>query len=267
MQGDQYPDNWDEIRREVYSQDDYECQTCGAQGGKAGNTELHAHHKKPISEGGSNEMSNLITLCKDCHNRQHDHDISDDGRARTDDGPMMVTITDALKIAEALSYNPQETRSSGTATDWIVLPLLLPILYLSVTVLISGLAGLLARFIFALVPIQIASATIPLLVMVVMMIFTSIVLGGAIGFGFRKEIFIGYIYFSIMGIFAVLINGTNALTVYVRGNPSMGAVLGNIIGFMIFVLPLVVAIIDYLYEDDFKKSYFDYIPFGNYFVE
>jgi len=43
MPAEQYPDDWDERRRDVYPRDDYECQLSNAQGGQAGDTELHAH--------------------------------------------------------------------------------------------------------------------------------------------------------------------------------------------------------------------------------
>ena len=33
--------------------------------------DLHAHHIVPISEGGSNTLENLITLCSDCHKERH----------------------------------------------------------------------------------------------------------------------------------------------------------------------------------------------------
>lgn len=29
------------------------------------------HHKKPLSEGGTHDRSNLISLCKSCHSRIH----------------------------------------------------------------------------------------------------------------------------------------------------------------------------------------------------
>ena len=91
MAQQKYPDNWDELRRKVYSRDDYTCQDCGTQGGKRGNVEVHAHHITPLSEGGSNKIDNLITLCDSCHNQQHDHDIkgstnrvnSDNSRSKT----------------------------------------------------------------------------------------------------------------------------------------------------------------------------------------
>ena len=31
------------------------------------------HHKKPLSEGGTHDRSNLIALCKSCHSRIHAH--------------------------------------------------------------------------------------------------------------------------------------------------------------------------------------------------
>ncbi|MCW8173419.1 HNH endonuclease [Natrialba swarupiae] len=30
----------------------------------------------PISRGGSHDLTNLVTLCRRCHNTQHDHDIT-----------------------------------------------------------------------------------------------------------------------------------------------------------------------------------------------
>ena len=29
------------------------------------------HHKKPLSEGGTHDRSNLIALCKSCHSQIH----------------------------------------------------------------------------------------------------------------------------------------------------------------------------------------------------
>ena len=32
---------------------------------------LEAHHARPLSEGGSNEVGNLQTLCRGCHIEKH----------------------------------------------------------------------------------------------------------------------------------------------------------------------------------------------------
>lgn len=66
-----YPSNWDSRRRRVYKRDNYTCQNCGARGGSHGNTELHAHHIVPKSNGGTHQTSNLVTVCKQCHKAVH----------------------------------------------------------------------------------------------------------------------------------------------------------------------------------------------------
>ena len=52
------------LRHEVFKRDGYMCVECGAtkQDGR-----LHVDHIIPVSQGGSNELSNLQTLCEDCN--------------------------------------------------------------------------------------------------------------------------------------------------------------------------------------------------------
>jgi len=57
---------WDEQRRAALMRDSYECQSCGV-----GDCRLHVHHKIPRSEGGSDHLENLTTLCPDCHADKH----------------------------------------------------------------------------------------------------------------------------------------------------------------------------------------------------
>lgn len=71
-----YPDDWDQRRKKTYRRDGYECQRCGAKGGHMGDTELHAHHKLPKSQGGSHSLDNLETICKECHELEHGHQIT-----------------------------------------------------------------------------------------------------------------------------------------------------------------------------------------------
>jgi len=69
--GSAYPDDWDTRRKRVYRRDNYTCQKCTVKGGPYGEVELHAHHQRPISKGGSHELSNLETLCRNCHENEH----------------------------------------------------------------------------------------------------------------------------------------------------------------------------------------------------
>jgi 5-methylcytosine-specific restriction endonuclease McrA len=64
----QYPLDWDELRRRVYERDNHTCSNCGRSG-----VALHAHHIVPLSRGGSNSINNLKTLCEDCHKLIHPH--------------------------------------------------------------------------------------------------------------------------------------------------------------------------------------------------
>ena len=50
------------------SRDNYTCQQCG---GKSKDVHLHVHHLVFRSQGGSDEESNLLTLCQTCHEGLH----------------------------------------------------------------------------------------------------------------------------------------------------------------------------------------------------
>ncbi|MDB9247469.1 HNH endonuclease [Halorubrum ezzemoulense] len=85
-----YPSDWAKRRKRVYRRDNYTCQNddCGRQGGPHGDAELHAHHIVPRSEGGSDALANLVTLCYRCHNEVHDHHIprqTDSGAVSADE--------------------------------------------------------------------------------------------------------------------------------------------------------------------------------------
>jgi len=55
---------WSKIRAIIFKRDDFTCQYCGQRGG-----DLECDHVHPLSKGGSNEASNLVTSCRKC-NRQ-----------------------------------------------------------------------------------------------------------------------------------------------------------------------------------------------------
>ena len=61
----EYPADWDDIRRAIYRRDDYTCQHCQTVVGP-----FHCHHK---NSHGSDDPSNLITLCESCHKALHPH--------------------------------------------------------------------------------------------------------------------------------------------------------------------------------------------------
>ena len=52
---------WSRIRRRVFDRDGWACVKCGRPG------RLECDHIVALSAGGSNDMDNLRTLCRDCH--------------------------------------------------------------------------------------------------------------------------------------------------------------------------------------------------------
>ena len=51
-------------RFEVFKRDGFTCQYCG---GKPPAAILHIDHITPVSAGGTNDLANLVTSCKDCN--------------------------------------------------------------------------------------------------------------------------------------------------------------------------------------------------------
>lgn len=65
---------WNTFKYECFSRDNYTCQKCGS------TEKLECHHKIPVVNGGTNELSNLITLCHDCHAKAHPKGYRKSGR-------------------------------------------------------------------------------------------------------------------------------------------------------------------------------------------
>lgn len=52
------------IRFEIFKRDNFKCQYCGS---SAPHVLLHIDHIKPVSKGGTNVITNLITACESCN--------------------------------------------------------------------------------------------------------------------------------------------------------------------------------------------------------
>ena len=58
-------------REHAICRDKYTCQCCGAK-----NTRLEVHHIVYRSQGGTDDLDNLITLCADCHKKVHAGEVT-----------------------------------------------------------------------------------------------------------------------------------------------------------------------------------------------
>jgi predicted restriction endonuclease len=61
------------LRFAAFKKDGYRCQICGA--GQADGALLEVDHKVPVSKGGSDDISNLWTLCVACKRGKADNDL------------------------------------------------------------------------------------------------------------------------------------------------------------------------------------------------
>ena len=62
------------IRFEVFKRDSFKCQYCGA---FAPDVVLHVDHITPVSAGGTNELTNLLTACVACNSGKADNKLDD----------------------------------------------------------------------------------------------------------------------------------------------------------------------------------------------
>lgn len=58
------------LREQVFARDSYLCQWCEVPGGR-----LDPHHVLPRGRGGKDELGNLVSLHRSCHDQVHLHPI------------------------------------------------------------------------------------------------------------------------------------------------------------------------------------------------
>jgi 5-methylcytosine-specific restriction endonuclease McrA len=68
MVRENYPANWDELRRDVLERHLHRCVNCHTIGGPE---DLNIHHIVPVGQAGSHRPTNLVPLCPDCHAAAH----------------------------------------------------------------------------------------------------------------------------------------------------------------------------------------------------
>jgi 5-methylcytosine-specific restriction endonuclease McrA len=61
-----YPNNWADVARAIRRLDKFTCVACSVTG-----VELHVHHIIYASNFGTHQRTNLVTLCRTCHELEH----------------------------------------------------------------------------------------------------------------------------------------------------------------------------------------------------
>ena len=60
--------DWEETRHLVLERDNFHCLSCGI---AVSSAQADIHHLLPRSMGGTDDLSNLVTLCDGCHASHH----------------------------------------------------------------------------------------------------------------------------------------------------------------------------------------------------
>ena len=107
-------------REHALCRDNYTCQVC-----KAKNTRLEVHHIKYRSQGGTDDLDNLITLCADCHKKVHAGELSINKKPKKLPNFSSVTIMSTLR-SMLLKHYPEAIETFGFITKENRLSLNLP---------------------------------------------------------------------------------------------------------------------------------------------
>lgn len=90
---------WFKIRDQVLNRDGRECANCGA------GSNLVVHHIVPISDRGTNRMSNLTTLCRECHRSAHGHRSEGTSTSPIGSGDRSIfTVDEIATILRSVSH-------------------------------------------------------------------------------------------------------------------------------------------------------------------
>lgn len=101
-------------REHALCRDKYTCQVC-----KAKNVRLEVHHIKYRSQGGTDDLDNLITLCTDCHKKVHSGKLNINKRSKKlpnfSDTSIMSILRSMLlrqypEAIETFGYRTKENR-------------------------------------------------------------------------------------------------------------------------------------------------------------
>lgn len=110
QRGPQY--GYENLRAMILDRDGYLCRYCK---GKHKDSKLDVHHIVYRTNGGSNDPSNLITLCHTCHKKLHDGKIRADFSGQTEGTLKYATQMNSVRRQVLLRY-PEAIETFGYVT-------------------------------------------------------------------------------------------------------------------------------------------------------
>ena len=96
------------LRFEVFKRDRFTCQYCGKQ---SPDVVLHVDHINPVSLGGKNTITNLITACKDCNLGKSNIQLSDDAAVKKQSAQIQMLAERDEQISMMVEWQESITNS------------------------------------------------------------------------------------------------------------------------------------------------------------
>ncbi|MCO6345070.1 HNH endonuclease [Staphylococcus epidermidis] len=92
------------IRFEVFKRDNFTCQYCGK---SAPEVVLNVDHIEPISEGGTNDLFNLITSCFECNNGKRDKKLDDKSELEKQHNELVILNERKKQIEQMMEWKKE----------------------------------------------------------------------------------------------------------------------------------------------------------------
>lgn len=92
------------IRFEVFKRDNFTCQYCGK---SASEVVLNVDHIEPISEGGTNDLFNLITSCFECNNGKRDKKLDDKSELEKQHNELVILNERKKQIEQMMEWKKE----------------------------------------------------------------------------------------------------------------------------------------------------------------
>ena len=105
-------------RFEVFKRDKFTCQYCGR---SAPDIVLEVDHIRPVKEGGTNDILNLVTSCRDCNQGKGARELSDDSVIKKTQAQMQELAERNEQLSMLLEWRSELRRIEDRQVDEVLL--------------------------------------------------------------------------------------------------------------------------------------------------
>lgn len=120
---------WQQLRWEILERDDFTCQYCGQ---RAPNVPLQVDHRIPVADGGTDDKTNLATVCWSCNQGKSYSEWTGRGRGRGTEALLRVSarhVSKTQRMIQLLQLRPDITDAEIAAATGLSVDSVPPLRY------------------------------------------------------------------------------------------------------------------------------------------